>query len=106
MILKLKYLVYKFQCLSDSNKAYIGKTKRHLTTRMKEYCQGPSAIQNHLDGFSVCKEKFSCQLFAIMDSSQTDFDINIKEALYIKSHRPWLNKLLHSQGSSFVLNIF
>ena len=35
-----------------------------------------------------------CQVFAIMDSGLTDFDINIKEALlvYIKSHRPWLNK--------------
>ena len=98
--------VYKFQCLRDSNKAYIGKTKRHLTTRVKEHYQGPSAIQNHLDSCNACKEQFSCQSFVVIDSGQTDFDITIKEALHIKHHRPWLNKQLHSQGSSFVLNIF
>ena len=102
----LANVVYRYQCLSDSNKAYIGKTKRHLTTRVKEHCQGPSAIQNHLDNCRVCKEKFSCQSFAIMDSGQNDFDITIKEAIYIKSHKPLLNKQLHSQGSSFILNIF
>ena len=102
----LANVVYKFQCLRDSNKAYIGKTKRHLTTRVKEHYQGPSAIQNHLDSCNACKEQFSCQSFVVIDSGQTDFDITIKEALHIKHHRPWLNKQLHSQGSSFVLNIF
>ena len=54
----LANVVYRFQCLSDSNKVYIGKTKRHLTTRVKEHCQVPSAIQSHLDNCRVCKEKF------------------------------------------------
>ena len=99
-------VVYKFQCLIDSNKAYIGKTKRHLTTRVKEHCQGPSAIRSHMDECNVCREKVSSESFTIIDSGQTDFDITIKEALYIKSHKPVLNKQLHSQGSSFILNLF
>ena len=55
----LANVVYKFQCLIDSNKVYIGKTKRHLTTRVKEHGQGPSAIRSHLDDCNQCKEKFS-----------------------------------------------
>ena len=86
--------------------AYIGKTKQYLTTRAKEHCQEPSTIRSHIDDCNVWKEKFSTESIAIIDSGQTDFDITIKEALYIKSHRPWLNKQLHSQGSSFVLNLF
>ena len=102
----LANVVYKFQCLSDSSKSYIGKTKRHLATRVKEHRQGPSAIQNHLDDCSVCRENYSCDLFAILDSSSYDLDITIKEAMHIKSRKPWLNEQLSAQGSSFVLNIF
>ena len=102
----LANVVYKFQCLNDSNKAYIGKMNKYLTTRVKEHSQGPSAVQNHLDNCHVCKEKYSCKSFVAMDSGKTDFDITIKEALYIRSHKPLLNKQLHSQGSSFILNIF
>ena len=49
----LANVVYKFQCLSDSSESlYIGKSKRHRATRVKEH-RGPSAIQNHLDDCSV-----------------------------------------------------
>ena len=30
-------VVYKFDCLCDINISYIGKTKRHLATRIKEH---------------------------------------------------------------------
>ena len=101
----LANVVYKFQCLSDSSKSYIGKTKRHLATRVKEHKQGPSAIQSHLEECRVCRDNYSCDLFAILDSGSNDLDITIKEAMHIKSCKPWLNKQLSTQGSSFVLNI-
>ena len=103
----LANVVYRFQWLSDSNKACIGKTIRHLTTRVKEHCQGPSAIQSHLDNCNVCKENISCQSFAIMDCGQTDLDITIKEELYItcRSHKLLLNKQLRSKGSFVLLNV-
>ena len=57
----LANVVYKLQCLSDSDKAHIGKTKPHLTLRVKGALQGPAAVQNHLDNCNACKERFSCQ---------------------------------------------
>ena len=66
----------------------------------------PSAVQNRLDNCNAYKERFSCQSFVVIDPRQADFHITINEAQQIKSNRPWLNKQLHSLGSSFVLNIF
>ena len=102
----LTNVVYKFQCLSDSSKSYIGKTKRHLATRVKEHKQGPSTIQNHLDECSTFRNNYSCDLFAILDSGSNDLYFTIKEAMHIKSCKPWLNKLFFTQGSSFFLNVF
>ena len=41
-------VVYKFDCLCDINISYIGKTKRHLATRIKEHRSEKSAI-GHAD---------------------------------------------------------
>ncbi len=99
-------VIYKFQCLCDTDKVYIGKTKRHLATRVGEHGRSSSAIFDHLNACTLCKEKFSCNSFKIVDKGRDDFDTTIKEALLIKSNRPSLNKQLYSQGSSFILNIF
>ena len=40
-------VVYKFKCLRDANNIYIGKTIRHLATRVKEHGTSP-AVQNHV----------------------------------------------------------
>ena len=68
-----------------SNKSYIGKTKRHLATRVKEHRQGHLAIQSHLDECSACKDSFSCDLFSIIDSGSIDFDIT-KKKICITNH--------------------
>ena len=86
----LANVVYKFKCLCDANNIYIGKTIRHLATRVKEHC----------------KLNFSCDIFSIIDSGKNDFEITIKEALHIKFKKPTINRLLFCQGSSFVLNVF
>ena len=105
----LANVVYKFQCLRDANQTYIGKTMRHLATRVKEHnsSTSPSAIRNHLDTCLTCKNKFSCNSFKIIDTGRNDMEITIKEALHIKYSQPNLNKQLYgSQGMSFLLNIF
>ena len=61
---------------------------------------------NFLEECRVCRDNYSCDFFAILDSGSNDLDITIKEAMHIKSRKPWLNKQLSTQGSSFVLNIF
>ena len=50
-------------------------------TRVKEHCQGPSAIGSHMDDCNVCTEKVSSESFVIINSSQTEFDITIIKAL-------------------------
>ena len=84
----------------------IGKTKRHLATRVGEHRHSSSAVHEHLDSCEGCRENFSCDLFKILDSGRNDLEITIKEALYIKAHKPIFNRQLHTQGSSFIVSIF
>ena len=37
--------------------------------------------------------------FLILDSGEMEFDITIKDALFIRSHKPFLNKQFHREGS-------
>ena len=102
----LSNVVYKFHCLCDTDQVYIGKTKRHLTARVREHGNSRSAIFDHLQLCSRCKDNFSCNRFKILDCGRDDFETTIKEALYIKNSRPKLNKQLYTQGSSFILSVF
>ena len=102
----LANIVYKFKCLRDADNTYIGKTKRHLVTRVKEHDTTPTAINKHLLMCESCKTNFSCDNFSIIDFGKNDFEITIKEALHIKYKKPNINKQLATQGASFILNIF
>ena len=102
----LANVVYKFECLRDANTFYIGKTIRHLATRVKEHGSSNSAIYSHLLTCETCKSNFSCNNFSVIDSGKNDFDVTIKEAFHIKFSKPIRNKQLFTQGSSFVLNVF
>ena len=99
-------VVYQFQCLRDANQTYIGKTKRHLVTRVREHGQSSSAIYEHLGSCDSCKSKFSCESFKILDHGKNNLDISVKEAIHIKYNKPSLNTQLYTNGSSFILNIF
>ena len=59
----LANVVYKFKCLRDSNNIYIGKTIRHLATRVREHGTSSSAVFNHLSSCKTCKSSFSCASF-------------------------------------------
>ena len=102
----LANVVYQFQYLRDTNNIYIGKTIRHLTTRVKEHGTSPSAVSNHLSSCETWKLNFSCDSFSIIDSGKNDFEITVKEALHIKCKKPTINRQLFTQGSSFLLNVF
>ena len=99
-------VVYQFTCLRDANSTYIGKTIRHLVTRVKEHSTSPSAIKEHLSSCTTCKDDYSCNSFKVIDSANSDFEVSIKEALYIKHKNPNLNKQLSTEGMSFMLKIF
>ena len=101
-------VVYKFQCLHDVDKVYIGKTRRHLATRVKEHghSTSSSAIRDHLSSCPTCQSEYSSSSFRVIDTARNDFEVTIKEALHIKNSKPALNRQLFNSGSSFVLNIF
>ena len=100
-------VVYQFQCSRDANITYIGKTKRHLTTRVREHgTSGQSAIKEHLDTCRSCKTNYSIDHFKVIDTARNDFECSIKEAIHIKLNRPHLNTQLSAQGLSYFLQLF
>ena len=96
-------VVYKYQCSCDTNKFYIGKTKRHLALRVKEH-KSSGAISSHVSRCESCNVNLSN--FKVVDSANSDFVLKIKEALHIKMEVPPLNAQLFRNGSEFVLSIF
>ena len=84
----------------------IGKTIRHLATRVKEHATSSSAIKEHLSSCTTCKDNYSCNSFKVIDSANSDIEVSIKEVLHIKHRNPNLNKQLSTQGMSFMLKIF
>ena len=94
-VLSLK-VVHKFVCAS-CNASYVGKTHRHLTTRIVEHFgkDKNSHIYQHLmsstDFFNAC----SRDCFSILDSARTKHQLRIKESLFIN----WLKTTLNQQKS-------
>ena len=79
-------VVYTFECLCDINISYVGKTKRPLSTRIKEYRSEKSAIGQHLQTCHTCDHNFNEDQFQIfiISTFNSDFDCKIREALLIK----------------------
>ena len=96
-------LVYKYVC-NRCNSVYIGKTSRHLHTRISEHLgisyrtsvplTNPpfSAIRNHTltnhNNYSISPEEFS-----IIESTHSDFELLTKESILIKQIQPNLNNM-------------
>ena len=79
---------------------YIGKTKRHLATRVSEHFSGNSAIFYHISSCNASNHS-TIENFHILSHGNNDFDNKVKVVLYIKKKKPLLNKHLHQQGVSF-----
>ena len=99
MIVRIYLVTFSDQHLEgnvirDANQFYIGKTKRHLATREGEHKQANSTVYDHLNDCQVCKDRFSVELLKILDVGRNDVETTIKEALYIKSHKPVLDRQL------------
>ena len=88
------------------NTSYIGKTKRHLITRVTEHRADKSAVGQHLKLCHSCRNSFGIDLFKIISTGRTDLECKIKEALNIKSYNPSLNQNLFQRGSTFLINVF
>ena len=98
-------VIYKFTCSVDPTIVYIGRTKRHLTTRLHEHRSSPSAIRTHLDSCNNCNIDFDNR-FEVIDSAAYEFQLAIKEAIWIKQSNPSLNTALANNGASVHLQVF
>ena len=110
-------VVYKFQCLCDTNNSYIGVTSRpfcirvdeHLNLTKRSSSEADSAINKHLDSCQKCFEGTRTnqfQQFQILRHCTSPYTAKIQEALMIKRHNPKLNIQQFNKGASFTLKIY
>ena len=59
---------------------------KHLTSDKSSH------IYKHLSESPTCRLLNSPSSFKILDQASTEYDLKIKEAVYIQLHRPFLNK--------------
>ena len=98
-------VVYAFYCLEVPGKPiYIGKTFRHLVTRVKEHkSRAQSNIYSHLLECHNHSNFFGD--FKIISSARSDFELKIKESLYICKLKPELN-IKATNSSDCTLRLF
>ena len=100
-------VIYKYECPVAQGVTYIGKTSRHLLTRIKEHTRpnptSRSAISDHIMNCSCIP---STANFTIIHSSRNDFDLAIAESLCIKELNPSLNQTIAGSGQSVFLKLF
>ena len=107
----LSNVVYTFSCQRDAGLSYIGKTKRHLTTRVKEHLaladSSKSEIKSHILQCGPCRTgQLGMDSFNVVKRCQNSYDVLIHEALSIKKHNPKLNKQLFKNGSFYTCKIY
>ena len=83
------YVVYKFVCGSCKGD-YIGRTKRHLSARIKGHSgtDKKSHVYKHLNGSQGCKVLSSSDCFSILDYATTQYTLG----RHIGWQNPALNK--------------
>ena len=103
----LTNVVYKFQCFLDENTAYVGKTDRHLVTRISEHLdpKKKSAVTKHLADCPACRHHGKKQ-FSVLKKCRDDNETRVQEALLIREIHPLLNVQLHNSGAGTLLHIF
>ena len=92
-------VIHKFIC-AGCNTCYIGKTRRHYLTKIKEHLKMDKAshicknLNNNLECKNVCNE--TC--FWAIDSDSSRFRLKVKEVLHNSWLKPDLNKQVNHVG--------
>ena len=83
-------VVYKFKC-AECNFSYVGETSRYQSKQVHEHLSTDksSNIFKHLKSSDKCKKACHDSCFSILDSTSTNHQLKIKEALLLcgKSHK-------------------
>ena len=94
----LSNVVYTFTCQNYSGISYIGETKRHFMTRVKENLEINKTTKSEVK--TLIKSCFYSREHAKFDSFQVIIH------LFMRRHNPKLNKKLFQKGNLFTLKIF
>ena len=96
------FVVYKFTC-SGCQSCYIGETKCHLPTRIKEDLQTDtkSDFLQCLNENPNCRDLYEYSFFIIVDHTSSSFRLKLKEALHITWFKPVVNKQKNHVSISF-----
>ena len=88
------YVVYKFVCGSCKADYVAGRTKQHLSTRIKEHLKMDknSDVYKHLDKPQRCMALSNNDCFTIIDYGKTQYSLSIKGAMHIGWQKSALNK--------------
>ena len=100
-------VVYKFTCSLDEGISYIGKTERHLFTRVQEHLTPShnSAVNQHIAQCRECQNKANKSNFSIIRKCQSSQVVSLHESFLIRQLKPILNVQLYNNGGT-LLNIF
>lgn len=85
------FVIYKFTCRCNSK--YVGFTTRHLNERIDEHFgkDKKSHVLKHLTRSAECKGEACAKSFQVIDRANSEYELKIKEAMWIKWINPDLN---------------
>ena len=71
-------VVYKFS-FASCNACYVGETSRHFS-------------RPHLQSSESCRTSCTLDCFQVLDSAATKYQVKLKESMFIKWEKPYLNQ--------------
>jgi len=95
-------VVYKLQC-ARCEAAYVGQTRRHLATRIKEHSKAPSPVAEHMQ---VCGTSLSMEWVTILDRATHEDQLKTLEALCIHELKPTLNTQEDYRNQTLTILLF
>ena len=114
--LLLSNVVYKFRCLGDPDKSYIGETTCHIVKRAGEHLdcfseRMPTGIGGHIQTCDTCLTalrggNLSYRNFEILSRCQSKLEAEVREAFLVTKYKPSMNSQLFMSGASLTLKIF
>jgi len=105
MLLK-SLVIYKYTCQGDPDNFYIGKTWRQFMTRLDEHKKNRTSVNDHLSTCSSCTNNLVKDNFKLINSAENKEQLEVMEAIYIKTENPPMNRQLFQSGASYLLKLF
>jgi predicted GIY-YIG superfamily endonuclease len=92
-------VVYHIKC-KNCNANYIGKTLRNINKRISEHQTRDTAISRHAEEHN---HEFDFENVEIIDKADNNRQLELKEMLHIRKHRPTLNTQENSELFTLII---